>query len=185
MKTQLIQRLRAALPRVREWIDRFVADHAGQARAVHTLGFKRLAACFPHDLLERAKVVTLSRVPFPPVSSFGLPEFAPDEQQAFAGITFLDTYYLQRGQCSESLHFHEMVHIVQWARLGPDNFLMAYGVGSAMFGYRESPLEEMAYDLQSMFDSGGPLKPMVPMIEERTDDIWRQVAPLLEEARDA
>jgi hypothetical protein len=164
---------------VREWIDRFMADHASQARAISTLGFERLSGFFPQDLMERTKVVTVPRVPFPPVSRFGLPEFASHERQAFAGITFLDTFFLQRGQSSVSLHFHEMVHIVQWARLGPDNFLLAYGVGLAMFGYEKSPLERMAYDLQSRFDAGAPPQPMVALIEERTDDIWKQVAPVL------
>jgi hypothetical protein len=179
MQIELIQRFHAALPKVREWIEEFLANYADQARAVSTLRFERLSACFPQDILERAKVVTVSRVPFPPVSRFGLPEFAAHEQQSFAGITFLDTFFLQRGQSSESLHFHEMVHIVQWARLGPDNFLLAYGVGLAKFGYKQSPLERMAYDLQDEFEKGTLPERLVSLIRERTNDIWNQVGALL------
>ncbi len=121
----IIQRLHAALPGVRLWIDDFLGRHADQARTVHSLGFKRLALFFPKELLELTKVVELTRVPFPPVERFGLPEFASMQQMQFAGITFKDTFFLQQGQSSESLHFHELVHVVQWARLGVEHFLLA------------------------------------------------------------
>ena len=77
MPADIIRRFHTALPQVREWIDQYLAAHADRARAVSTLGFTRLAACFPQLLLERAKVVSVERVPFPPVDQFGLPEFAP------------------------------------------------------------------------------------------------------------
>jgi hypothetical protein len=180
MNADMIRRLHAALPKIRQWIDEFVSDHAPQARAVSTLGFERLSACYPRSLLDHAKVVTLPRVPFPPVSRFGLPEFAPYEQRPFDGITFLDTFFLQQGRASESLYFHEMVHIVQSARLGADNFLLSYGVGLAQFGYEESPLEQMAYSLQARFDNGTLPAYLPSIIEKETDAIWRQVVPALQ-----
>ena len=67
------------------------------------------------------------------------------------GITFLTTYFLQQGQASESTHFHEMVHVVQWSRLGADDFLRAYGVGLLVHGYEQSPLERMAFELQRIW----------------------------------
>jgi len=88
------------------------------------------------------------------------------------GITFKDTFFIQQGQASESLYFHEMVHIVQWARLGVDNFLLAYRIGLLQFGYEQSPLERMAYELQSKFDNGNLPQDLVDVIEVRTDDIW-------------
>jgi hypothetical protein len=36
--------------------------------------------------------------------------------------------------------------------LGPEMFLALYGDGLERFGYRNSPLERMAYDLQGRFD---------------------------------
>jgi hypothetical protein len=54
----------------------------------------------------------------------------------------------------ESLHFHELVHVVQWRILGPERFLWAYADGLERFGYRNSPLEVVAYDLQERFDAG-------------------------------
>jgi hypothetical protein len=179
MQSDLIQRFHTALPRVREWIDEFLTGHSGQTRVVSTLGFAKLARYFPLDLLESAKVGIVPQVPFPPVEEFGLPEFAPMQQMSFAGITFKDTFFLREDQTSESLHFHELVHVVQWARLGVDNFLLAYGIGLHQFGYEQSPLEKMAYALQRDFDNGRLPQELVGLIEARTDDIWAQVAPIL------
>ena len=180
MPDDIIHRLHAALPGIRQWIDEFLNDHAERTRAVSTLGFTRLSTCFPQELLERAKVVTVTRVPFPPVDRFRLPELAPVQQMSFSGITFKDTFFLQQGQASESLHFHELVHVVQWERLGVDNFLLAYGVGLVQFGYQKSPLEQLAYSLQRSFDNGRPPQDLVSVIETRTDAIWTQVAPALQ-----
>ena len=185
MQNDIIRRFHAALPGVRQWIDEFLNDHAKRARAVSSLGFMRLPTCFPQDLLERTKVVTVPRVPFPPVDRFGLPELAPMQQMSFAGITFKDTFFLQQGQTSENLHFHELVHVVQWARLGIDNFLLAYGAGLIQLGYKRSPLEQMAYTLQRSFENRRPLQELVRFIETRTGDIWTQVAPNLALAADS
>lgn len=51
----------------------------------------------------------------------------------------------------EGLHFHELIHVVQWRVLGPERFLAAYADGLEKFGYRASPLEAMAYDAQAAF----------------------------------
>jgi len=174
-----IRRLRTALPRVREWIEQLLQCHSSHARAVSTCGLPGLAKCFPRDLLESAKVVSVDRVLFPPVSRFGLQEFAPLEQARFEGITFIDTVFVLRGRESESLYFHELVHVVQWARLGIDNFLFAYGAGLATFGYENSPLEQMAYALQRAFDSGNLPPNVFGMIEQATDTVWQRTAPLL------
>jgi hypothetical protein len=179
LQDDIIQRFHAALPRVRQWIDEFLDDHAERGRAVSTLGFTRLPKCFPQELLERAKVVVVPSVSFPPVDRFGLPELAPVQQMSFAAITFKDTLFLQQEQTSESLHFHELIHVVQWARLGIDNFLLAYGVGLIQFGYELSPLEEMAYTLQRSFEDGNLPRDLVRVIETRTDVIWARVEPVI------
>ncbi len=180
MQGDLIRRFHAALPEVRQWIDELLDEHRGRARAVNSLGCERLPACFPPELLERAKAVTLPRVPFPPIDRFGLPELAPVQQMSFAGITFKDTCFLLEDRASESLYFHELVHVVQWARLGVDNFLLAYGIGLIQFGYNQSPLEQLAYTLERSFEDGSPPKDLVRFIETRTDDIWAGVAPIIQ-----
>lgn len=178
--TDLVQRFHSALPQVQEWIDQYLTAHAAAAQPVSSLGFKRLAACFPAVLLDSTKVVPVDRVPFPPVEKFGVPEFAGMQQIPFAGITFKDTFFVHKDERrSESLHFHEMVHVVQWARLGVDRFMLAYALGLAQFGYEESPLEAMAYTLQGQFDSGVDFLGLVGVIEQQTDGVWSGVEPLL------
>ncbi len=184
MQADIIRRFHAALPEVRQWIDRLLDAHANRACAVSTLGLTRLSACFPQELLERAKVVSVERVPFPPVDRFGLPELASTQQMSFEGITFKDTFFLQQGHTSEELHFHELVHVVQWARLGVDNFLLAYGIGLLSAGYAQSPLEQMAYALQRSFELGTAPQELVRIIEQGTDAIWNQAAPIVQGRHD-
>lgn len=180
MQDDIIQRFHAALPGLRRWIEEFLSNHAEQAQSISTLGFKQLPTCFPQDLLERAKVVILPQVQFPPIDRFGIPELASMQQMPLAGITFKDTFFLRRDRTSESICFHELVHVVQWATLGLDNFLLAYGVGLVQFGYKQSPLEQMAYTLQRSFDEGSPPPELMRLIETRTNDIWTQVAPVVQ-----
>jgi len=71
---------------------------------------------YPTELLARLKTVTVQHIEFPPVHQFGVPEFAGLQQMCFDGITFTDTYYVGQGKETEALHFHELVHVVQWAR---------------------------------------------------------------------
>lgn len=142
-----------AWPRVTRWITQLLADHVGTAKQVGELGFRRLPHYFGHEFLA-AKVVLVDRVPVPPLAELGIPGFAGFESMQAAGITYLDTFFVDR-RCAddESLHFHEMIHVIQWQVLGPGGFLAAYADGLARFGYRDSPLEVMAYDLQARFEN--------------------------------
>ena len=101
------------------------------------------------------------------------------QHRPIAGITFRDTFFIRHPHQSESLYFHELVHVVQWDRLGIDHFLLAYGVGLMQFGYRESPLEKMAYDLQEAFDRNDLPPNLINHIQQGTDGIWQDVAVLL------
>lgn len=69
------------------------------------------------------------------------------------GITYRDMYFLKRGLgTDESLHFHELVHIIQWQVLGPEHFILAYALGHvAGGGYLNNPFEKIAFDLQDRF----------------------------------
>jgi hypothetical protein len=86
----------------------------------------------------------------------GLGRFADFERMEMAGITYLDTFFVRAEQAwDESLHFHELVHVVQWRILGPERFLWLYADGLERLGYRNNPLEVVAYDLQEQFEAGG------------------------------
>jgi len=144
------------LPLIKDWIDNKLIEHAKMARPVSTYGFKRLPLFYSANFLANAKVVEVDRVPVPRLSELGLTEFADFERGDYTGITFKDTYFVKVDQIGrESLHFHELVHVIQWAHLGIERFLMAYAGGLAANGYRNSPLEVMAYELQAHFDQNG------------------------------
>jgi hypothetical protein len=88
----------------------------------------------------------------PPLSSWGLHRFAHWTSGDYDGITYLDTFFVKpRSANAERRHFHEMIHVVQWRVLGPEGFLATYAAGLEKFGYRESPLECMAYDAEAAF----------------------------------
>jgi hypothetical protein len=179
VQSDVIIRFHKALPQIRQWIDQCIASHAADARKVSNL--QPLGAAFPPEVFERARMVLVDRTPFPPVSQFGLPEFAQIEGHQFDGITFMNTFFVVAGHVTPRLQFHELVHTVQWARLGPDRFLLAYGYGLLKFDYERSPLEKMAYGLEQQFVHGTLPKDLVSVIENATDEIWRQAVPAVGE----
>jgi len=186
---ELIRKFRSALPEVREWIEDVLEERKEQAIPVINLAFPKLQKVFPLDLLKKAKVVVVTgKVPFPPLSRMGLPELEQMENMSMDGITYVDTFFINHLRQTESLHFHELVHVVQWERLGVDNFLLAYGVGLMQSGdlyqtfedvYLNSPLEQMAYSLQEGFYRGTLPAGVIELIRERTDAIWSGVASLI------
>jgi len=146
------QQFRAAYPLFMAWIDALLKAHASQTQPVATKGFPRLPHYFSRELLASAKVVVVERVPMPPLTALGLSQFSEFERADNSGVTYLDTYFVKRDRASdEPLHFHELVHVVQWRVLGPERFLAAYAAGLETFGYRNSPLEAMAYDAEAAF----------------------------------
>ena len=153
----LLQRLQRALPQVGQWIDDLRVRHLPRAIPPSELGFTRPASCLPGSLLNTARVALVDRIPFPPVSQYGLPEFEAMASMPMAGITFGDMYFVQPSYASEGIHFHELVHVVLWSTLGMREFLLTYALGIAQYGYLQSPLEAMAFDLQAQFEQGALL----------------------------
>ena len=148
---------------------------------MNRMDYPRLGKVFPPELLNRAKVrVVRGTVPFPPLSHMGLPEFARFEAMPISGITYKDTFFVNHRRQTESLYFHEIVHVVQWDRLGVDHFLLAYGVGLMQFGYKNSPLEAMAYALQDGFDQGALPDDLMGQIQRETDAVWNEISPIVE-----
>jgi hypothetical protein len=107
---------------------------------------------FSQGLLDTTKVVAVTRVPIPPLSSMGLQRFRDFERGDWDGITYLDTYFVKRTKAAdEELHLHELIHVVQWRLLGPERFLKLYADGLERFGYLDSPLEKMPFAAQAEF----------------------------------
>jgi hypothetical protein len=147
------QEFEAKYPLIMGWIQQTLSSHTPKARVVASLGFRRLPQYFSPELLAYAKVVYVEVVPAPPLSQLGLNQFTDFENINACGITYLDTFFARlEARHDESLHFHELVHVIQWKLLGAKAFVAAYADGLERFGYRNSPLEVMAYNAQAMFE---------------------------------
>ena len=173
-----MEELRTKLTIITEWIDNTLIAHAPQARTVGGLGFKRLPNYYSQKMLEFAKVVIVEQVPIPPLAALGLPALGEFDERDYDGITFKDTFFIKKSRVNdESIYFHELVHVVQWTHLGVDRFLLAYADGLLKNGYRKSPLEEMAYDLQKYFENNGQPVDVAALIRNKLDEIYPQEKP--------
>ena len=146
------QEFRKVYPLIAGWIKKTLAEHAAAAKPVASFGFNRLRHYYDAQLLASSMAVVVARVPMPPLSAMGLDRFRDFERMDAGGITYLNTYFVRANQArDESLHFHELVHVIQWQLLGAKKFLALYADGLERFGYRQSPLEVMAFSLQHRF----------------------------------
>src|SRR5471030_2191381 len=177
----LLQRANRGLPAVRAWIEAQLAEHASRSTPLADLGFERLPQYFPASVLRETRSVRVPRVPIPPLSGYGLPELALVENMGVSGVTFKDLCFIHESVTSESMHFHELVHAIQWRALGVDDFVLTYGVGLLQYGYAHSPFEAMAFDLQSQFDRGlaiedanGQIREQALRLRDQTADLFRQ-----------
>jgi hypothetical protein len=167
--TDVLRRLRDALPRVEDWIRALRARRLSTSRTASEMGFAKLATCFPANFLKSTRVVLTDDLPFPPVSEYGVPEFETMAIMSMAGITFNDMYFVRPAHSVESIHFHELVHVVQWGTLGAREFLLTYAAGFIRNGYEQNPLEKIALDLQARFDDGPPLVEVVDLVTRHAD----------------
>jgi len=155
-------------PPLLDWIRNTLAASAHVVQTVASRGFSRLPLYFTEETLASTKVVLADPLPMPPLSSMGLAHFADFARGNFDGITYIDTFFLKPAQSrNENTHFHELVHVIQWRLLGPERFLFSYANGLECFGYRQSPLEAMAYDAETAFASSTTIFNVEKMVEEK------------------
>jgi hypothetical protein len=171
----LFNRLKAAQPNVRAWMEEYKETTAHEAQSVGDLSIPGLSRCYPIALLESTRVVVTDEIRYPPLAEFGLAEFKDLNATSWSGLTYNDVYFLRRDVVCPALHFHELVHVVQYRRLGIERFLWAYGVQLALHGYDNSPFEKMAYDLQLEFEHQILRRSLVTDIERQSDRIWEHV----------
>jgi hypothetical protein len=157
-----------AYPRLIARIRNTLAASAPAAHTIASRGFSRLPLYFTEKTLATTKVVLVDPLPMPPLSSMGLARFADFVRGNFDGITYVDTIFLKPTQSNnENVHFHELVHVIQWRLLGPGRFLLSYANGLECFGYRQSPLEAMAYDAESAFANSTAVFNVEKMVAEK------------------
>ncbi len=114
---------------------------------------------FDQQILDQVRVLVLngSRVEDPPFYAMAkmmgirnLPSFAN-----VAAVTFVDVV-VSHEPFSESLLFHELVHVVQYAQMGSREFAARYVQGFLKNGsYDEIPLEKNACEQEARFTSKG------------------------------
>jgi hypothetical protein len=149
--------------------------HKTIARPVTAKNFRRLPLYFSKAEIEAAKFLVVDRIPVPPLSSIGLSRFKEFERGDYEGNAYLDTYFLKRARADdESLHFHEMIYLVQWRFLGAEVFLARYAGGLESFGYRNSPLERMAYDAQELFARSAPVFDAEKLVADKL--AWHEIS---------
>src|SRR5262249_58389523 len=128
-------------PLVDDWMWAALAANAGTARPVASRGFPRLPLYFTAETLASAKVVIMDRLPVPPLSSWGLTQFASFERGDPDGITYLDTCFLKPHQSkNEAILFHELIHVIQWRGFCAERFPRPSAHCFVRLWYLDSPL---------------------------------------------
>ena len=147
------------------WIIEQVAHYIQQqrqtyrGRAVPLDGQQRsvLQPFFPASALDSARAVALagervSNPPFyPELRRMGFEPGSLPDFSLMAAITFVDTV-VSHEPFTDRLLFHELVHVVQYEKLGLPEFAAKYVSGFLHGGsYEKIPLEMNAYELESRF----------------------------------
>jgi hypothetical protein len=119
---------------------------------------------FPASTLDAARVITLAveRVGNPPfygaLVQMGFEPAALPDFSHMAAITFVDAV-VSHEPFTYRLLFHELVHVVQYEKLGLPEFAAKYVRGFLSGGsYGAIPLEINAYELEARF-ADQPAKP--------------------------
>jgi len=115
---------------------------------------------FSREILDQVKVVALngSRVEDPPfyamAKMMGIRNLLSFSE--VAAVTFVDVV-VSHEPFSDTLLFHELVHVVQHAQMGSKEFASRYVRGFLKSGsYDGIPLEKNAYELEQRFISKAP-----------------------------
>ena len=139
------------LNKIEQWIDQINIDHERQRVSCSRFA-DTFSGFYPLWFLEQAYFVVVNKIPKPDftgLNEIGLKGFIDMDVD---GITYKNTYYILCHKESElRLHFHELVHVAQWARLGSANFIKRYVEEIQTYSYKKAPLEEMAYRLEADF----------------------------------
>lgn len=112
---------------------------------------------FPDSVLNSTQVVVLAgeRVSnptfYPELVKMGFQESSLPDFPTMAAITFVDTIVFHQPIENQTL-FHELVHRVQYEKLGLAHFAAKYVYGFLSGGsYMAIPLEQNAYELDERF----------------------------------
>lgn len=143
------------IDKVEEWIHQVNASHK-EIRQSCSVFEEHFKGFYSPVFLETAFFVVTDVIPkpdFPELREAGLGGFIDMD---VGGITYNDTYYVRQDAVNElRLHFHELVHVIQWQELTLQGFIERYIREIQDFGYDEAPLEKMAYALDGHYQKQG------------------------------
>jgi hypothetical protein len=139
------------LEKIEQWIDETLEDYSDRKITCKFLS-PHFNGFYPPEFLEASYFVVVDKIPkpdFPELRRSGLGGFIDMDVD---GITYKNTYFIKKG-CENicNLHFHELVHVLQWQHLGASGFIERYIKEIIEYGYRDAPLERMAYALGDYF----------------------------------
>ncbi|MCK9530586.1 MAG: hypothetical protein M0R77_08510 [Gammaproteobacteria bacterium] len=142
-----------------KWVEELTAERKPYATALGASKFLWLTTYFGREVVDETafQVVPLLPAPPGPILPSGL---ADTEWSIMDGITLGATmYYVREHRSADpTLHFHELVHIVQYRLLGIEKFLDIYVQEHTSRGYRANRLEQMAYSAEAAFNRGKTFK---------------------------
>ena len=150
---------------IEKWIDSTNERHTKQ-RVCCDVFVEKFAGYFPGSFLKHAYYVVVDEIPkpdFPELRARGLGAFMDMQVN---GITYKNTYYLvPDAEPIDRIHFHELVHVAQWSKLGAAGFISRYMNEILTGGYSASLLEKMAYFLDKTYSNGGPVVNVLEYVE--------------------
>ena len=114
------------LTAIEQWIDE--VNHKYKYKRVCCTQFaSQFAGFYPTEFLENAFYVVIDEIPkpdFAALRAMGLGDFI---DMKVSGITYKNTYYLLPTSVDNlRVHFHELVHVLQWQNLGALAFIERY-----------------------------------------------------------
>ena len=141
--------------KIEQWIHQVNSSHK-EVRQSCSVFEEHFKGFYSPDFLKTAFFVVTDKIPkpdLPELREAGLGDFI---QLDVDGITYNDTYYVKQSAVNElRLHFHELVHVIQWRELTPQFFIARYLREIQNVGYNEAPLEKMAYGLDGHYQKQG------------------------------
>lgn len=143
------------LEQIEQWIDETLESHSDDKVSCEVL-IPYFNGFYPQEFLKNSFYVVVDEVPkpnFPELRQAGLGGFI---EMDLDGITYKNTYFIRKGhEKNLALHFHELVHVLQWQLLGASGFIGRYIQEIQEHGYQDAPLEKMAYALDGHFSAKG------------------------------
>lgn len=156
----------AVIDKIEQWIHQVNASHKEVRRSCSVLE-EHFKGFYSSDFLKKTFFVVADEIPKPKFPELRKEKLGDFIDMDVGGITYNDTYYVKKSAANElRLHFHELVHMIQWRELTPQGFIERYIREIQDFGYNKAPLEEMAYALDQHYQKQGRYLSVEKFVQE-------------------